>query len=63
MKRILLTTLTLILSLTAASAQNQMSLDEAIHTARHRMFFPLRELDADADLAGSGKVNPEVLPN
>ena len=36
MKRILLTTLTLILSLTAASAQNQMSLDEAIHTARHQ---------------------------
>ena len=36
MKRILLTILTLILSLTAASAQNQMSLDEAIHTARHQ---------------------------
>ena len=36
MKRILLTTLTLILSLTAASAQSQMSLDEAIHTARHQ---------------------------
>ena len=27
------------------------------------MFFPLRELDADADLAGSGKVNPEALPS
>ena len=27
------------------------------------MFFPLRELDADADLTGSEKVNPEALPS
>ena len=36
MKTSILTTLTLILSLTAASAQNQMSLEEAINTARHQ---------------------------
>ena len=36
MKRFLLTTLTALVSLTAASAQNEMSLDEAIHIARHQ---------------------------
>ena len=36
MKRFLLTTLTLIVSLTRASAQNEMSLDEAIYIARHQ---------------------------
>ena len=36
MKRFLLTTLTLIVSLTRVSAQNEMSLEEAIHIARHQ---------------------------
>lgn len=36
MKRFLLTLLTLVLALTTLSAQNEMSLDEAIHTARHQ---------------------------
>lgn len=36
MKRLLLMLLTLVLALTTLSAQNEMSLDEAIHTARHQ---------------------------
>ena len=36
MKRLLLTLLTLVPALTTLSAQNEMSLDEAIHTARHQ---------------------------
>jgi hypothetical protein len=34
MKNLLLTFITLVLTLTNVSAQNEMSLDEAIHTAR-----------------------------